>query len=97
MLILSFPQQVDTNEQGWTCPLGLGLTAVDGQCGQGVPACMEGGWYSVGGGQCRWSSVGGQCWQSLWVVSVDGQCWQSVWMVSVDSVCGQCGMVNIDS
>ena len=42
-------------------------------------------------------SVGGQCWQSLWVVSVDGQCWQSVWMVSVDSVCGQCGMVNIGS
>ena len=42
-------------------------------------------------------SVGGQCWQSLWVVSVDGQCWQSVWMVSVDNVCGQCGMVNIGS
>ena len=44
VLILLSPQQVDTSEQGWTCPLGLGLTAVGGQCGQGVPACMEGGW-----------------------------------------------------
>ena len=56
VLILLSPQQVDTSEQGWTCPLGLGLTAVDGQCGQGVPACMEGGW-SV------WVvSMGDQCW-----------------------------------